>query len=57
MHDSCPECSDHTSFTILDSEIDFKTCQILKRYLVGEVEKYIDFIFVGNTGIDTGKYD
>lgn len=57
IDENCQDCAENLSFTILNSAFDKKTSHIIKEYLVGEVEKYIDYIFVGNTGIDTGKFD
>ena len=36
----------------MKAEANKRTADVIKEYLMGEVEKYIDFIFIGNSGID-----
>ena len=37
---------------ILKADPSKRTADIIREYLVGEVEKYVDYIFIGNSGVD-----
>lgn len=41
----------------MSSEVGRRTADIIREYLITEMENYVDFIFVGNTGADFSSRD
>jgi len=46
------DCKEQATIVSLDSQAGKTTAEIIHEYLIGEVEQYVDFIFVGNSGVD-----
>jgi hypothetical protein len=51
------ECEACSSIKILSSEAGRRTADIIREYLISEVDHYVDFVFVGNTGADFSNRD
>lgn len=51
------ECEDCSEIKILNSEAGRRTADIIREYLITEMAKYIDFVFVGNKGADFSSRD
>jgi len=51
------ECEECSSIKILNSESGRRTADIIREYLITEMKKYVDFVFVGNKGADFSSRD
>lgn len=51
------DCEDCSTIKILNSEAGRRTADIIREYLITECAKYVDFVFVGNTGADFSSRD